>query len=321
MQKFIYSLLMLSCLGLLADEVKMKNGSFLIGEISKVHKDEIYILTEFAGEISIDLEHVVYYKTDKEVSYRTEDKEEHKSLYDSRKEPEAKVLWTEKDPDLKEYLWEKVIWTDFVRRTGNSTSSNFAAGFRLELDREFDTTKFYGRYIRNKRKEVSTSDERSIGLDFETRFGEDKRHSWYFRADFENDKVEDLSLRSTIGSGYGYYIIKDDFTSLRGRLGLLHRQENYYEDESQSSLAMDFGALYEQTLFEDLNWYTEVTYSPAFDAGGNYRIVHESGLEMPLALKIDLTLRSGVEHSYNSIPSDDREPLDTRYFMRLELNF
>ena len=305
-----------------ADEVKIHDGSVIIGKITKVHKKKIHIKTDFAGSITIDIDKVEYFTTDEKVTYRTgPGKEAIVKQYDSRKDPQIKVLWTENDPDQFQSKWVRKIWTDFVRRTGNSTSSNLSGGFTFRLNRQFDTLKLYGRFIRNKRKEVKTADERMLGVDFESRFGHEQRHSWYVRAEFEKDRLEDLSLRSTYGLGYGYYLIKNDANSLRARVGTVYREEEYYTADRQSSFALDAGILYKQNLYDNIDWYTEVTYSPAFDATGNYRVVHESGLEVPLSLAVDLTLRSGVEHTYNSIPAEDRKSTDTRYFMRLELTF
>ena len=298
---------------LFADQVSLKNGSILIGKIKETNERNMSIITDFAGELVIDVNQISSYT-------RLEEGSEKPRVYVVAKKgfqlrPSKNELKAEKSP------WARMLSLDLSKRLGNTQESSFSSGFRVVYKGDQNVMKLYGRFIRTEREELITVDERKLGADFARSFGEKKRNSWYARVEYEHDSIEDLSLRQAYGAGYGYYIVSSEMLSLRARLGVLYRHESYFNDEEQDSTALDVGVVYKQTLFEDVKWMTEVTYSPGFNSGANYRILHESSIEIPLLLRIDLTLRSGVEHTYNSLPSSDRKELDTKFFTRLEYNF
>jgi putative salt-induced outer membrane protein YdiY len=298
---------------LFADQVSLKNGSMLIGQIKRITERHISITTGFAGELVIEVNQIKSYTRLEEGSEQPLVYVESKKGFQLR--PSVNELKTEESP------WFRMLSLDLSKRLGNTQESSFSSGFRVTYKGVQNVMKLYGRFIRTEREELITADERKLGGDFARSFGEKKRNSWYARVEYEHDSIEDLSLRQTYGAGYGYYIVNSEQLSLRARLGVLYRHESYFNDEEQDSTALDVGVVYKQTLFENVKWMTEMTYSPGFNSGANYRVVHESSIEMPLLLQVDLTLRSGVEHTYNSLPSADREELDTKFFTRLEYNF
>ena len=59
---------------------------------------------------------------------------------------------------------------------------------------------------------------------------------------------------------------------------------------------------------------------PSFQDTSNFRLTHESFLELPLA-NPSWKLRLGVNNDYNSRPGKGVEKLDTGYFTRLVLNW
>ena len=135
MNLYKFLVILFFSVNLLADEVKTEDGSVLIGKITKVHNGQIYLKTNYAGLLIIDADKVASYSTDEVVQYRTEAGKEFKEAYDSQASPQIKTLWTESDPDLFQNEWERAVWLDYSRRSGNSTSSNLSGGFRIVLDR------------------------------------------------------------------------------------------------------------------------------------------------------------------------------------------
>ena len=315
-------LLFLVSFNVIADEVKLKDGSLIKGKILKVHKGKLHLSSELIGSIAVSLENVESYKTDDLVSIKTQEGKVAKKKYDSLIEQNIQSLWAgEKDPDVFINKWSRLIYINMVKRHGNKDEENFDGGIELSYLREFDTLKLYAEFDQDSRNDNKTSDEYRWGVDYEKRFGEVLRHSWYLRAEWEKDRIKGIDLRSTYATGYGYYFIKEDKTLLRGRAGLLYRIEDYIEDDSSESVGVDFGLNFKKTLFSDVSWYTDITYSPAFDDFGNFTVDHESGLEIPFKTSIDLSLKTGVNHEYDSHPAEDTSKLDTKYFMKLQLKF
>ena len=62
---------------------------------------------------------------------------------------------------------------------------------------------------------------------------------------------------------------------------------------------------------------SDLTYTPAFDDWHDYRIVHESALDIPIIFDIPLSLRLGVRNEYNSRTPVNLKRLDTTYFAKI----
>ncbi len=312
----------LVCYSAFADEVKLKDGSLIKGKISKVHKGALYLTSEIIGSVKVSLENVESYLTDDAVSVKNEEGHIRQKKVDSNHEENIQSLWTGvNDPDVFINKWKRLIYLNMVKRHGDSDDENFDGGFELSYLREFDTLKLFAEFEQDSRNDNKTSDEYRWGGDFEKRFGVQLRYSWYLRAEWEKDRIRDIDLRSTYAAGYGYYFIKEEKTTLRGRSGILYRTEDFIEDDSTESIGIDFGVNFKKVLFSDVSWYTDITYSPAFDDFSNFTLEHESGVIIPFKTDFDLSLKTGVSHEYDSHPAEDKSKIDTRYFMKLQLEF
>ncbi|MCM8534204.1 MAG: DUF481 domain-containing protein [Lentisphaeraceae bacterium] len=319
--KYILALLLV-CSSAFADDLKMKDGSLLKGTITKIHKGTIFLTTTYAGAIKVKQSEVESYATEKEVTVKTVEKEVVQTVVTHKENENILTLWSDgNDPDIFQDEWLKKIWFDFRRTDGNSDEKNVKVGVDLTWLYELSTFKVYGRWADEEDNGAQTADEWRLGADYEQRY-KDSRSSWYVRAEYERDKIDDIKLSQTYAAGYGYYFIKEDPTTLRGRVGLQYRIDEYYEDEKSDSMGLDFGLNFKTDLSEKVKWFTDITYTPSFeDPTSDYKIKHASGLSMPLGTEWNMYLKSGVEHDYNSKPSEGKKHLDTEYFLRLEVEF
>jgi hypothetical protein len=317
-----YILLLLICTSTLADEIKMKDGSLLKGTISKIHNNQITLKTTYAGTLSINQAEVVSYSTLNPVNVKKADDVVFQEIITHEKNTDVKTMWSEgNDPDVFENKWIKKIWFAFNNTDGNSNERSRNIGFDLTWLHELDTFKIYGKWSDEESDGRQTTDEWILGLDYEQRF-ENSKSSWYTRAEYEKDKINDTKLAQTYAAGYGHYFIDQGPTSLRGRAGLQYRMDDFYIDEDQDSIGLDLGLNFKTDLSEKVKWFSDVVYTPAFeDPEGDYKISHESGISMPLDAAWDMYLKAGVEHDYNSLPSEGKKHLDTEYFLRLEVVF
>lgn len=321
LNKLILILLLCCCISY-ADEVKLKDGSLIKGKISKVHNGKLFLTSEIIGSITVSLENVESYRTDEIVKVKNEVGAVSQKKFDSAIEEKIHSLWSgENDPDVFINRWNRLIYLNMVKRHGNADEANFDGGFELSYLREFDTFKLYAEFDQDTRDETKTSNQYRWGADYEKRFGEDLRHLWYLRSEWEKDRIKGVYLRSTYATGYGYYFIKEEQTSLRGRAGLLYRTEDLIDDDSTESVGIDFGLNFKKVLFSDVSWYTNLSYSPAFEDFGNFTLEHESGLIIPFKTEFDLSLKTGVRHEFDSHPAEDKSKVDTEYFMKLQLQF
>jgi hypothetical protein len=133
--------------------------------------------------------------------------------------------------------------------------------------------------------------------------------------------VKDIELYNVAAAGFGYDVIKKSNQLLTTRAGLSFRYEGYRNplSEDVKSAGLDFGLAHEFT-FANAKMVNRVSIVPAFDDFANYRLTHESFLELPLAAP-SWKLRMGVSNDYNSTPPIGVEKMDTAYFTRLVLSW
>jgi putative salt-induced outer membrane protein YdiY len=300
----------------------MNDGSLLKGTISKVHNGKIILKTTYAGTLSINQAEVESYSTLNLVNVKKADDIVFQEIITHEKNTDVKTMWSEgHDPDIFQNKWIKKVWFAFRNTDGNTDERNLNIGFDLTWLHEFDTFKIYGKWSDEESNGRQTTDEWITGLDYEQRF-KDSKSSWYTRAEYERDKINDIKLAQTYAAGYGHYFIDEGSTSLRGRAGLQYRMDDFYNDEDKDSIGLDFGLNFKTDLSKKIKWFSDVVYTPAFeDPEGDYKISHESGISMPLDSAWDMYLKAGIEHDYNSLPSEGKKHLDTEYFLRLEIEF
>ena len=89
--------------------------------------------------------------------------------------------------------------------------------------------------------------------------------------------------------------------------------------ERVSSAGLDLGLSHSLEL-KDFSLVNRLSYDPAFADFSDYRVLHESFLELPLHSTM-WKVRMGVANDYTSKPAVGKKRLDTTYFTRLVLNW
>ncbi|NQZ56464.1 MAG: DUF481 domain-containing protein [Lentisphaeraceae bacterium] len=319
--KHIISLFLLYA-SLHADQVILKDATIIKGSIAKVHENTLHIKTKFLGTLKIKVPNIKSYSTIKAVNIEYEDGTRTNKTYDSQKNPKVSKLWSDsRDPDSFANKLKNKIWLDLNKKTGNTITSNLTIGGKVSYLRKEDTTSLSARLIRNKKKKTKTADEKKVNLDYEKRFSSTSHHSWYTRIELLNDQIKDIRLRKTMALGYGYYFLKNDRTKLRARTGILYRKETYEKDSDadNKNIGIDFGLNLDFKITTNIKWYSQATFTPTMEDHSDYRLIHESGISIPLNTEIPMFIKSGLEHKFNSRPAESRLNLDTKYFMRLEI--
>ena len=324
-----------------ADEIKLVDGSVINGSVQQVFEGKVKIKTSFAGDLEIDQKNVTYIKTDAPVNVATADgKMSGKLGEDGLQGQTAPValgsitaVWPEgavdptlpKPPEGRKWKYEATV--DIAGKTGNTEKASFGAGFKATLEGPQDKLLLYinGKHARDNH--VTTEKEVVGGADFERRICE-SRHSWYTRAEYEYDRINDLDPSITAAAGYGIYAIdKEDF-KVRLRVGLSYVYKDYISDKANDeSFGLDANYHHELKLKKLLGMknigdlITDVTYTPSLEDMNDYRIYHETTLSMPLGGSKIWALRLGVSNDYYNQVSPGRKHMDTTYFAKLVLTW
>ena len=323
-----------------ADVVMLENGSRLVGRLAGLAPGKILWATDFAGILTLEAARVVDIRTEQPVHVAFEDGHqvtgnlaaaEVGAVLQTAAGPlpvvdlkGIKAVWNEGQPDPTQQpppgrTWTHELSLNVSGKSGNSNTSRVGGSAKSVLAGPRDKTVLTLRGTHAEENEVDTENEVIGGADYERTFL--KRQLWYARAEAERDTIEGVDLRLTGAGGYGYYFIRNEIRSLRGRLGLQYRHEDYASGREEDVLAPEFGLRLETPLRTWAKLISEVTYAPAFDEPSNYRLDHTSAVDIPLTASKRLSLRFEVRNTYNSAAEDEVDKLDTVYLARLVLKF
>ncbi len=322
-----------------ADVVETKNGTRLVGKVLKIDGTEVTLETAYAGTIKIKQAEVTSVTTDTPLNVRLEAG----TVLQGTVAPttagglqisgqdgqittsvdKVAATWAPggTDPAIValQRAWAYEAAADITGKTGNKEQTGTALSFRATLAGSQDTLQFYAAYDRQISDGTKSSDQFKAGVDYQNNFA--GRKSWYVRDEGGFDRIKDIDLYNVAAAGLGYDFIKEAKQTLTGRAGVSFRYEGYGDPttEDVKDAGLDFGLNHRLQLDNSL-LVNRVSYVPSFEDFGNYRFIHESYFELPLANPA-WKLRLGVLNDYTSQPARGVEKLDTSYFTRLVLNW
>jgi hypothetical protein len=322
----------------LADTVETRNGSRLVGTITKIDAGEVHLKTEYAGDLVIKQADVTGITTDAPISVRlqsgtvlqgtvsTEAGATKISGADgqiSTTVDKVAATWTAgaEDPQVAALRrhWAYEAGVDITGKTGNSEQLGTQVSARATLKAPTDTLQFYTAYNRQVSEGIKSADQFKAGIDYQNNFAGKK--SWYVRDEGGFDRVKDIDLYNVAAFGLGYDVIKEPKRVLTLRGGISYRYEGYGNPatEDVNGAGLDLGLNHEWELANS-RIVNRISFVPTFEDFGNFRLTHESFYEIPL-LSPAWKLRLGLSNDYNSEPGLGIEKLDTSYFTRLVLSW
>ena len=206
-------------------------------------------------------------------------------------------------PEAKAAAAAKRTWAfeasvDVVGSKGNSDSMATAMGFAATQAGPTDKIAFYAAYARAEQEGATSADNAKAGIDYSSYFT--PRASWYVREEIGTDKIEDMDFYSNTAAGLGYAVIRKRTQELTFRAGLAYRYEAYELNGNLSTAALDLGIVHSYTSkFWRIG--NKLTFMPSLEDFANYRLHHDSFLELPLT-STQWKIRLGVANDYNSEP-------------------
>lgn len=332
-----------------ADEIRCKNGTVIVGEITAIDGGIITVKNpvDDGGETKIKQSEVLSVSTDKAVNVRTDDGKtltgtfsptavEGEIMIGGTPIPVSVItsswLLDGKSPEEREaekfnYTSEYEVGASLTGTTGNSES--LAGGFQAQAvwKNVENALKLYAKYNYGKTKDNDThdwtksADNLHVGFDWSSEFY--APWFWYARSDLGFDRVQNIRFFDTSAVGFGLKVINEDNWHLSLRGGLSYRYEAYKDytgdftdRDDTNTVGLDFG------LSHDYEWswgklVTEISYVPGFDNfTGDYYIFHETYLQVAIEDLDQMYFRIGVKNEYRSRTTAD-DHLDTTYYAQL----
>lgn len=322
-----------------ADVVELRGGSHLVGKITRIDGGNVVLATDFAGTVTLKQAEVTAITTDAPVAVRFANGTRVDGVVSSPGTGRLRVANAEgeftsdvgkvaaswaaggKDPAVAalERGWTYEASTDVNGKSGNRDQLGTSASVRAILKGATDTLQFFTAYDRQVTDDEKSADQFKAGVDYQINFK--GNFSWYVRDEGGFDRIKDIDLYNVAATGMGYDVIKAPKHTLTGRFGLSFRYEGYRNPVTidVKSAGLDFGFSHRLELANSV-LVNRLTVVPTFEDFSNYRAMHESFYELPLA-NPNWKLRLGLANDYNSEPGLGVQKMDTSYFTRLVLNW
>jgi hypothetical protein len=335
-----------------ADEIRLKDGTVLLGVIAGVEGGVLSIVPGYNADGSVK---VFKFKLDDILTFTTNDAiyvgtaSEANATADNvaygRVEAspsgirvvtstgtiaalvsQVKVIYRtpEESPLAKqvkklERKWAVEVFTDIRGKTGTSEQVGATAGFTAVNSGQNDTLSFAARYNYYRTDKKKSADDLTAGVDYKSNFSD--RFFWYARTNTGFNKINLVDFYSESATGLGVMVIKESTHKLEFRLGAAYRYESYISNNPYlSKFALDAGLAYQYAWswgrFED-----KVSFLPTFEELDNYILRHEAFIEFPIASTQNWFIRLGIQNDFNSRPVANVEKLDTTYFTRIVVKF
>jgi putative salt-induced outer membrane protein YdiY len=297
-----------------ADMVVMQNGDRISGSVKHKAGDTLIVETDYAGPVELRWSQVKSLQTDAPIEVVVEG------------EPASTLSWfagDESDLHLDRIVYIKPTAEEWGQRyayktrlgvSGSWTSGNTRTG-RGQADGEFTARSKDVRYIlsgKARRESVSGEETASSGLGTLKRdhFLLDPSHFIYARASLERDRFKDISLRSTLGGGFGWQLLDSEITkfTLGAGLDAVTTRRITAPDEHYPALGWDvrlshwLGAKAVELVHEEEGyWNLRDTHQVTLRSRTGMRVPVAKGMVANASLNVD----------WERQPAGGRKPLDT----------
>lgn len=283
---------------LFADQVTFKNGDRLTGYILKSDAKNLQIRTTVAGEVTVswgqiselhsDLPLHVALADGKTLVGKTTIREERLEIQTSagptmeaskesvlalRDDAEQLAYEKSQHPSLFQ-AWEGALDGGIELTRGNSETRNFRLAFRARRKTLRDELILYTESLYSiddlpSAQPHVTANENRGGARFDHNFR--SRFFLFANTDFMTDALQDLNLRSVLGGGGGYHLVKGDKATLDLLGGVNFTRENYVTIQ-RNLMAGQFGDEFKYLFGKNTSLIQSFAFFPDLtDPGRNYR--------------------------------------------------
>jgi len=319
-----------------ADEVYLRNGDLITGEIGTSEDGSLIVKTSYAKKIKVEWDEVVCVSSDKEITLVLKNNEKLTGRATCPSQGQIRLVGAEvgemrefsvadlqginPPPPPPAWTYKALVDVGGTFNKGNTDKQTLNSAARFQARSEHHRIFAEGKYNHGKSDGVEDENNWLLGGKYDSFFT--KKAYAYLRPLFEYDKFQDLNLRSILAAGPGYQFIDTESTSLFAELGLAYTNEDYSSTSDKEymsgrwSLGAKLDIISDRVKFFHLQ---EGYYDLTSDEGLFLRT--EQGFRLPIVENFFCNLE--FDWSFKSDPPSDNKKSDTAFIFGLgyELNF
>jgi len=290
---WVFLLFLIPQTSVFSDEIYIKNGDRISGEITEQTDKTISIITEAAGSVSIDRSYVDHVETTKDAESK----------------------------DTMETIWDRKISIGYNRSSGNTKDSQLSTSLSANRKRErVDEITLKGEAYYSSSNSKMDAQKWFVAGRYAFSFG--KSRGWYnfYKLEIDHDRFANIDHRSmpTVGFGYWFCDSQEFKFMVEAAVGL--ERTDYRNETSDSEEAiLATRAFFEGRVFGDSKISQDLYIYPILEDLSAYRLHSETVFTAPIA--DGLFLKTSLLDDYNSTPAVNTEKNDLRLITSIEYSF
>jgi putative salt-induced outer membrane protein YdiY len=294
-----------------ADTLLMQDGSRLLGEVVRQQDGTLEFSTSYAGVIKVQWSQVSELQTDKPIEVYLGSGES-LQVTTIRNTSQATVLGgvasvREVDPATVAFInpepWQRgegmklsgMLNVGMEFQQGNTDQQKLALDTALKARRKHDRYNLLAQYQKDKSNDITTAQNWQLRNKYDY-FVSDKR---YYGAslNFEQDKLADLNLRTSLGPHAGYQFFESKQLNLAADISLLYVTQDFDIAADDEYTAMGWSIDFDKLLFADrVQLYHRQNGLLELDDTGNVVVNSWTGLRFPLYAGIVASTEAEVDY-------------------------
>jgi Protein of unknown function, DUF481 len=317
-----------------ADEVVVKNGDKLTGQLTDLAQGKLSLKTNYGGVIAIDLKQVDTFATDREITLVLQDGTRVNGKVSpganatvlvttagsgTKRELKISDLEASAGPTRHRYGWSGSVGANIHAKENTKQHESLTAVAHGEHKTKVDNVVLDGEYdyARTRHKSGKTDiDEDSWRLEGEYKHRLEGSTHAFVSALAHRDAEARVSRRIHAGGGIGRTLVDQSQLEVRLQLGLAYLGERF-TDGTPSTQGVTGLLEYhvEWWLTDTVSLTHKLRYGPSLNRISDYLLIGDLGLSTNLTQGLSFDVRVGLD--YDSTPARTARKETYRYFAGL----
>jgi putative salt-induced outer membrane protein len=345
----ILPILVIAALPALADTVTLSNGDRVTGKVVNTAGGKLTVKTEFMGDVQIDRKGVVSIQTDEPLNVTTAagetivgtiDTEAEKLRVTKPDESEVSLAIGEfeairddaaqaaydreqerqNNPGLRDF-WKGTVDFGWAGAAGNARTTTLSTGAEAIRQTGFDKITLTFAQIYSSQSTTEPTGSTANRISGKAGYNRDVSGKLfvYGGAAFDFDEFQNLDLRSVLGGGLGYHIIRSKPNNWDFGAGGNWNREAFSTGLTRNSFEVNLMENSDHQLNDRVKLYQSFAFFPNISNSGEYRFNFDGGVDFKLNSMFSLT--ANVSDRYLSNPIGGNKKNDVIYTMGVKLSF
>ncbi|MBU0688589.1 MAG: DUF481 domain-containing protein [Gammaproteobacteria bacterium] len=192
--------------------------------------------------------------------------------------------------------WQGNADLSFSRSAGNTNGTTYSISVDEARTTDANKLSAYASALYGKSQGVVTADKTRLGSRYDHNLS--AKLFGFGQLEFEQDRMANLDLRSSVAAGLGYHVLKQESVTFDVLGGLSHSRSDMMTGNTVSASELILAEESTHTLTQNTRLKQKLSYYPSIQTSGKFRTVFDSGLVISLNSTMGLSI--SLQNKYNS---------------------